>query len=101
MWLGPAPVVPYRPNLLHAVWRWWFAFGTGDMGNDGVHDLDIARWGLGVTTHPNKVSGLGKISCIPKRDEGIIIDRQDDASENPGCCYCHKQRQDGCYSVLH
>jgi predicted dehydrogenase len=58
-WLGPAPVVPYRPNLLHGIWRWWFAFGTGDMGNDGVHDLDIARWGLGVTTHPVRVAALG------------------------------------------
>jgi predicted dehydrogenase len=59
LWLGPAPVVPYRSNLLPSVWRWWYAFGTGDMGNDGVHDLDIARWGLGVQTHPTQISGLG------------------------------------------
>jgi predicted dehydrogenase len=59
LWLGPAPAVPYRANLLHAVWRWWYAFGTGDMGNDGVHDLDIARWGLGVEKHPNKIAALG------------------------------------------
>jgi predicted dehydrogenase len=59
LWLGPAPRVPYRSNLLHASWRWWRAFGTGDMGNDGVHDLDIARWGLGVQTHPSRVAALG------------------------------------------
>jgi predicted dehydrogenase len=59
LWLGPAPAVPYRSNLLHGVWRWWYAFGTGDMGNDGVHDLDIARWGLGVERHPSKVAALG------------------------------------------
>ena len=41
-WLGPAPKVPYQPNMLHGIWRWWQAFGTGDMGNDGVHDLAIA-----------------------------------------------------------
>jgi predicted dehydrogenase len=58
-WLGPAPEVPYQSNLLPGIWRWWFAFGTGDMGNDGVHDLDIARWGLGVETHPSRVSALG------------------------------------------
>lgn len=59
LWVGPAPMVPYQSNLLPGIWRWWFAFGTGDMGNDGVHDLDIARWGLGVTTHPNRIAALG------------------------------------------
>ncbi|HJN82215.1 MAG TPA: Gfo/Idh/MocA family oxidoreductase, partial [Verrucomicrobiota bacterium] len=58
-WLGPAPKVPYQSNMLHGIWRWWHAFGTGDMGNDGVHDLDIARWGLGVTTHPSRITALG------------------------------------------
>ena len=59
LWLGPAPTVPYQSNMLHGIWRWWYAFGAGDMGNDGVHDLDIARWGLGVQTHPSKVAALG------------------------------------------
>ncbi len=59
MWVGPAPMVPYRSNMLHSSWRWFRAFGTGDIGNDGVHDIDIARWGLGVTTHPTTVTALG------------------------------------------
>jgi predicted dehydrogenase len=59
MWLGPAPESPYRSNLLHSSWRWFREFGTGDMGNDGVHDLDIGRWGLGVDTHPTRVTALG------------------------------------------
>jgi predicted dehydrogenase len=59
LWLGPAPAVPYRSNLLHSSWRWFHAFGCGDMGNDGVHDIDIARWGLGVATHPSTVAALG------------------------------------------
>jgi len=59
LWVGPAPMVPYRPNMLPGVWRWWRAFGCGDIGNDGVHDLDVAVWGLGVTTHPSRVSCLG------------------------------------------
>ncbi len=58
-WVGPAPLVPYQPNRLHGVWRWWYNFGTGDMGNDGVHDLDIGRWGLGVDTHPSTITALG------------------------------------------
>jgi predicted dehydrogenase len=59
LWLGPAPLHPYQSNLLPGVWRWWRAFGTGDIGNDGVHDLDVAVWGLGVTTHPSTIAGLG------------------------------------------
>lgn len=58
-WLGPAPAVPYRTNLLPGVWRWWRHFGCGDIGNDGVHDLDVALWGLGVDTHPSRVACLG------------------------------------------
>jgi predicted dehydrogenase len=59
-WVGPAPFLPFQANRFHGVWRWWFNFGTGDMGNDGVHDLDVAKWGLGVDTrHPDMVAGLG------------------------------------------
>lgn len=59
LWVGPAPMVAYQSNLLHGVWRWWHAFGTGDMGNDGVHDLDLARWGLGAESHPRTITALG------------------------------------------
>lgn len=59
LWLGPAPYVPFQANLLPGIWRWWHAFGVGDIGNDGVHEIDIARWGLGVTTHPTTVAALG------------------------------------------
>lgn len=58
-WVGPAPMVPYRSNMLPGSWRWFYNFGTGDMGNDGVHDLDIGRWGLGVDRHPNTITALG------------------------------------------
>jgi predicted dehydrogenase len=59
LWVGPAPMVPYQKNMLPGIWRWWYAFGTGDMGNDGVHDIDLARWGLGVTTQPTKITAMG------------------------------------------
>lgn len=59
-WLGPAPHRPYHENRLHYNWHWRFDFGTGDMGNDGVHDLDLALWGLGVQSqHPEMVSAIG------------------------------------------
>lgn len=58
-WVGPAAWQPYRKNLLPGVWRFWRNFGCGDIGNDGVHEIDIARWGLGVDAHPDRVAGLG------------------------------------------
>ena len=59
MWVGMAPMVPYRSNLLPGIWRWWYDFGCGDIGNDGVHDIDVALWGLGATEHPTTVTCLG------------------------------------------
>ena len=58
-WVGPATMIPYRTNRVHDRWTWWYHFGTGDMGNDGVHDIDYTRWGLGVDTHPTKVAAIG------------------------------------------
>lgn len=45
-WLGPAPLRPFNPLRFHGNWRWFFDYGTGDLGNDGVHRLDMARWAL-------------------------------------------------------
>jgi predicted dehydrogenase len=58
-WVGPATMIPYRTNRVHNRWTWWYHFGTGDMGNDGVHDIDYTRWGLGVETHPSKIVAIG------------------------------------------
>lgn len=59
LWVGPAKFVPYQSNFLPGIWRWWYHWGCGDIGNDGVHDIDIARWGLGVETHPTRVAAIG------------------------------------------
>jgi predicted dehydrogenase len=45
-WLGPAPKRPFNRLRFHGNWRWFFDYGSGDLGNDGVHRLDYARWGL-------------------------------------------------------
>jgi predicted dehydrogenase len=58
MWLGPAPKRPFNQNRYHYKWHWFWDYGTGDMGNDGVHQIDIARWGLGVKL-PNAVTCSG------------------------------------------
>jgi len=45
-WLGAAPKRPFNPRRFHGDWRWFFDYGTGDLGDDDVHRLDMARWGL-------------------------------------------------------
>ena len=59
LWVGPAEWLPYQSNFVHYHWHWFYNFGTGDIGNDGVHSIDIARWGLGVQSHPSFVTGYG------------------------------------------
>ena len=59
LWAGPAPKPPFQSNRHHYTWHWWYDFGTGDAGNDGVHELDVATWGLNVGTHPSVASGHG------------------------------------------
>jgi predicted dehydrogenase len=58
-WVGPAVFLPYQENRFHYNWHWWYNFGTGDIGNDGTHEIDYARWGLGVEGLPSTVTGLG------------------------------------------
>ena len=45
-WVGPAPFLPFNENRYHYAWHWHWNFGTGDMGNDGAHQIDQARWAL-------------------------------------------------------
>jgi len=48
LWLGPAPKHGFTKNRWHYKWHWFWDYGTGDMGNDGIHQVDVARWGLGA-----------------------------------------------------
>jgi predicted dehydrogenase len=58
LWTGPAPARPFTKNHFHYDWHWFWNYGNGDLGNQGIHQLDIARWGLGLG-FPNKVSAVG------------------------------------------
>ncbi len=60
LWVGPAPFDgSFNPNRYNRNWNWYRAFGNGDLGGDGPHDLDMARWGLGVTSHPSRITAHG------------------------------------------
>jgi len=58
LWLGPAPGRPFNPNRFHYNWHWFWEYGTGELGNWGVHLLDVARWGLAVD-FPTQVAAIG------------------------------------------
>jgi predicted dehydrogenase len=75
LWTGPAPAAPFTRNRFHYNWHWNYAYGNGDLGNQGVHQIDMARWGLGVG-FPNKVSAIG----------GHFMFDDDQNTPNDLCC---------------
>ena len=58
LWTGPSPMHQFTMNRFHYNWHWFWDTGNGDLGNQGIHEMDIARWGLGVK-YPVKVSAIG------------------------------------------
>ena len=58
LWQGPAPKHEFTKNRFHYNWHWFWDYGNGDLGNQGIHEVDICRWGLGVK-HPYKISAMG------------------------------------------
>ncbi|PYQ52096.1 MAG: gfo/Idh/MocA family oxidoreductase [Acidobacteria bacterium] len=72
MWLGPAPKRPFNRNRFHYNWHWHWDYGNGDTGNQGPHQFDIARWGLGEQVHPVKITATGG-----------LFDARDSSQETP------------------
>ena len=58
LWTGPAPMKPFTRNRFHYNWHWIWDTGNGEVGNQAIHEIDIARWGLGVG-FPVSVSAMG------------------------------------------
>jgi predicted dehydrogenase len=89
MWQGPAPERPYHANRLHYNWHWFWHWGTGELGNNGVHGVDVARWGLGAEAPLAVSSGGGKYVFD---DDQETPDTQATTWEFPGACLVYEHR---------
>ncbi len=68
MFLGPAPMRPFTKNRFRYNWHWFWDTGNGDIGNQGIHEMDIARWGLGVDLPTSAVSTGGKYVYVDDQE---------------------------------
>ncbi|MBN2413996.1 Gfo/Idh/MocA family oxidoreductase [candidate division KSB1 bacterium] len=59
LWLGPAPYRPFNPNRFHYNWHWFWDYGCTDLGNQGPHQMDIARWGMNKEVLPKRIKCVG------------------------------------------
>jgi predicted dehydrogenase len=59
LWCGPAPMTPPRRRKFHYDWHWFWNYGAGDLGNQGIHEMDVARWFLGENTLSPRVLSVG------------------------------------------
>jgi len=75
LWTGPAPLKHFTKNRFHYNWHWIWDTGNGDLGNQGIHEVDLARWGMNVTL-PTKVTAMGGHFLF------------DDDQETPNCINC-------------
>jgi predicted dehydrogenase len=59
LWCGPSPKVPLARKQLHYDWHWFWATGNGEIGNNGIHTMDVCRWALGQNTTPPRAISIG------------------------------------------
>ncbi len=89
MWQGPAPDRPFYANRFHYNWHWFWNWGTGEIGNNGIHGLDVARWGLGVDAPLTVTSAGGKFFFD---DDQEVPDTQVATWEFPHACLVWEHR---------
>jgi predicted dehydrogenase len=98
-WLGPAPKRPFNPMRFHGNWRWFFDYGTGDLGNDGVHRLDIARWALETAIAAQREAPIGLPVAVSAHGGKHFFDDAQEWPDNlmvtyeyPGCLLTYEMR---------
>jgi predicted dehydrogenase len=83
LWLGPAPERPFNHNRFHYRWHWMWDYGTGELGNNGIHALDRLRWILNLDAPTRVVASGGKLFYD---DDQQTPDTMTVTYEFPGCC---------------
>jgi len=81
LWQGPVPRRPYQDNIVHYNWHWFKHWGTGEINNNGLHELDVCRWAMGVD-YPSRVTSAGGRYFFD--DDWEFFDTQDVTFEFPG-----------------
>jgi len=89
LWIGPAEARPFTMNRWHYNWHWFWDTGCGDIANDGVHQIDVARWGLGVE-YPQRVVASG--GQLFYDDDHETPDTQVVTYEYEGCYLLYEMR---------
>jgi predicted dehydrogenase len=89
LWLGPAPERPFNPNRFHYRWHWNWDYGTGELGNNGIHALDRLRWILGLDAPTRVVAGGGKLFY---EDDQQTPDTLAVTYDFPACCVTWEHR---------
>ncbi len=99
LWLGPARRRPFRRDRFHYHWHWHWDYGSGDLGNQGLHQLDVARWGLNVglaTTirasggqfmfgDPERRNPLACVFNYPKQQKTLVFETRRWTASRAGC----------------
>ncbi len=89
LWLGPAPQRPFNPNHFHYNWHWFWDYGTGELGNNGIHGLDVARLVLDLDAPSRVTSSGGKFFYD---DDQQTPDTQVATFDFPGCTLVWEHR---------
>jgi predicted dehydrogenase len=89
LWLGPAPERSFNPNRFHYRWHWNWDYGTGELGNNGIHALDRLRWILGLDAPTRIVAGGGKLFY---GDDQQTPDTMAVTFDFPACCVTWEHR---------